>query len=115
MKYIAFALLILVPSVALGQNPNFPVTIHVLWDMNADSDAVITYGVQLDTNPVTVVLPNVDCVLATRTCSSPIVVPDNNDHTVAVTASNQYGISPPTAVTFRVNNPKKPTNVRIGP
>lgn len=106
------ALLLIMPVVMTPQGDRFPVNVNVLWDMNADSDAITFYTFRYDAvAPVTVTSDK--CVVATRTCSTPLTVNDNNEHTIAITATNQWGTSDPTTLTFRINNPKKVTNIRI--
>lgn len=97
---------------SLAQNPVFPLAMHVYWDMNPDADEVTHYLITMDSN-FSAQLPTAGCTVSNRTCAQPIQVPDNQNHTVTLRAVNSWGTSDATVLTFRINNPSKPGNIRI--
>jgi uncharacterized membrane protein len=104
------ALAILLVSLVTGLTAqSFPYTATVSWDAN-NTDAVTSYAIQLDNNtPVNVAITACDAT----TCKTTFQVPDSNQHTLKVTATNQWGTSSPTGVTFRVSVPAPSTNIKV--
>lgn len=108
-RRFVFAILILVSFAALAAAQSFPYTATLLWDAN-NADAVTSYAIQLDNaTPVTIPITACDAT----TCRTTFQIPDSNQHTIKVTATNQWGTSTPSGVTFRVSVPAPTTNIRV--
>ena len=105
MKKILFILL-LIPVISQAQT-----THYVQWDPNPTSDLVQYYTLVFDTSTAQSVPAVID-----STCSciqAQIAISTGGSHTVSVTATNQWGTSSPTVVTFNSNPAGKVANVRI--
>lgn len=110
-RMIPLFLLLLVPfSIPIVAQIQFPITVQVVWDLNAATDLITKYTVTHNGNAQDVV-PGVACT-ATE-CSRPITLLNAGPHVVAVTATNMWGTSAPTQITFTAQSPGKSGNVRI--
>lgn len=102
---LGFALCIGVPVRA--QSPT--ITVRVQWDPNPASDGVTQYSLVVDGGAPLTVLPSV-CTVSV--CEQSIVV-SLGSHTATVTATNQWGTGPATAVTTVIAPPGAPKNLRF--
>jgi hypothetical protein len=84
-------------------------TVRVQWDPNPPSDGVTLYSLVLDGGAPLSVLPSV-CTVSV--CEQSVVVALGS-HTATVTATNQWGTGPATAVTAVIAPPGPPKNLRI--
>jgi len=80
-----------------------PVTKTLAWNANATSEGVINYTVRLDT----VVIGN-----PTGTTQQ-VTINTAGPHVLTVTATNQWGTSPPATLNINVVIPTAPQNLNI--
>ena len=82
---------------------SLPITRTAIWDPNPTSDAVINYTLTLDNGTPA----------STGMTSQAFTIATAGQHTLHLTATNQWGTSPETTLTFTVVVPVKPANLRI--
>ncbi len=115
MKRLSIALLVLVfvscASLPVLYAQAFPTTVLVSWDANPASDNVSSYTLSIDTIPGSAVDPTTKCIAGT--CSASLVVPSTGPHTLHLTASNMWGISPSYDYAFTASAPGKSINIKI--
>lgn len=105
MRKIALALLFVLslPVVALAAN--------VQWDQNPVTDNVLYYNLKLDGVLLAQVLPVLDT--SCNCVQYPLPSLANGSHVIAVSATNQWGTSADTTLSFNVGGPGTVKNVRI--
>lgn len=81
----------------------------IQWDPNPTTDQVTFYTLTFDATVFTVP-PTID---ATCNCIQQAVTVTSGSHTASVTATNSWGTSPATTLTFNANAAVKITNLRV--
>lgn len=84
-------------------------THYIQWDPNPASDNVTFYTLTFD-GTVFTVPPTVDTTCA---CVQQAVAVTAGSHTASITATNVWGTSLPTVLTFNANPAGKVVNVRV--
>ena len=85
-------------------------THYVQWDPNPATEQVTQYTLVYDATSGQTVAPTVDPTCA---CIQAPVSVTAGSHTVSVTATNQWGTSAATTLTFNANPAGKVVNIRI--
>jgi len=87
----------------------FPANITFLWDPNVATENVTKYTIVYNGFTFTV-LP-VSCTMTE--CSQVLVVPAQGTYTISITATNIWGTSPISTLTFSASSPGRSGNLRI--
>jgi|SRR5688572_10870635 len=114
MKRVLVTLILLLVPVVVTAQLTYPVQVFVAWDMNIPEDNVIDYTLVHNnglTN-VTHVILNTTCSPTTG-CRQALQIPGASLQTVTLTARNEWGVSSPVAVNFRVTAPGNARNIKI--
>jgi hypothetical protein len=106
--FLLLAFLLLLPSLSQAQIV-YPLALQVQWDPSPATDQVTSYIVTINSINSTV---SASACSAT-VCSMNFSIPAAGPHTVTVVATNQWGSSLPTNVTFQVVVPGRSNNVKI--
>ena len=111
-RAIGLAILLVILGTALaGAALTYPVTAYVAWDQNPSTDQVTSYTLSLDGATVSVTDP-LSCG-GTTSCKQPLSVPNSSPHTACVTATNLWGTSSPSCVTFIAAAPGQSRNLKV--
>lgn len=109
MKLLMSSILLsLLLSISLAAQA-FPVTITAAWDPNPPEDAVTKYTITF--NNVTTDIPLANCTAVE--CTTTLTVPSAGSYTISLTASNFWGRSIPTTLSFTASSPGRSGNLRI--
>jgi hypothetical protein len=108
IKKILFTILfILISSLAYAQV--FPITVTVVWDAPVETDQVTNHTLTFNGSSITVLPAKCN----TTECSQQITIPQAGTYSVAVTATNMWGTSTPTVLTFNARSPGNSGQLRI--
>ena len=99
-------------QVLLAQS--FPFALHVEFNPNPASDNVTSYSSTLDGGSASTIPPAV--ITSCNCIKTPVYnINDSNVHTISVTATNLFGVSPMTAIQFQVKVPQAPSSGTVKP
>ena len=108
---LGFSILILFASEASGQTI-FPLTLTLEWDPNPTDNEVTSYSLTFNNEQTVEILADAtNCT--TTTCKTTITVQGNGQQTVRLTATNRWGTSEATVLTFNVVGPGRVQNIRV--
>lgn len=109
-KAITIGALLLITTVIHGQTV-YPLNLKIAWDLNPETDNIQSYTVKLDTKIVGGY--SLSAICNSIGCIAPLVVPDNLSHVACVSATNEFGTSEDSCITFRASTPGKVINIKI--
>lgn len=110
MKRFLFLLLIVLLSLSSHLNAQFPITVKVVWDAYPASAGILKFTVTFNGTPADF-LPTTIC--NTTECVRPLTLTNSGPHTVSITATNSFGISPPVEFQFKATSPGKSGRIKI--
>ena len=110
MKKIMVLLPLLLLFISVEAQIQFPITVNVVWDNSYTATDGVTKFTVTHNGVATDVLPS---VCTTTECSKAITLQNGGPNVVTVTATNMWGTSVPTQITFIASSPGRSGNVRI--